>query len=77
MLTREEVAAILRGNVEALGEIADEAEADDVRVRALAAQQRGLALAAQFAQGSEVHADDVDAVLDELEAKRSARAGGR
>lgn len=75
MLSRDEAAELLRSNITALGEIADEAEADDVRVRALAAQQRGLALAAQWAAGSEVTADDVDAVLDELAVKR--RAAGR
>lgn len=72
MLTRDEAAALLRANVEALGVIADEADDDDLRVKALSAQQRGLALAAQWAEGSEVESDEADEILDELAARRVA-----
>ena len=73
MLSREQAAALLRANINALGDIADGDASEDVRVRALAAQQRGLALAAQWAEGSEVEdTDEADAILDELAARRAS-----
>ena len=71
MLSREQAAALLRANIDAGGDIADGDASEDVRVRALAAQQRGLALAASWAEGSEVTADDTDELLDELAARRA------
>jgi hypothetical protein len=74
MLSRDEAGAILAANVEALGDIADSNVSPDVRVRALAAQQRGLALAAAWADGSEVEPDEeTDVILDELASRRVAR----
>ena len=74
MLSREEAAAILAANVEALGDIAESNVSPDVQVRALAAQQRGLALAAAWADGSEVEPDEeTDVILDELASRRVAR----
>lgn len=74
MLSRDEAAAILAANVAALGEIAESDVSPDVQVRALAAQQRGLALAAAWADGSEVEPDEeTDVILDELASRRVAR----
>ena len=74
MLSRDEAAAILAANVQALGDIADSNVSPDVQVRALAAQQRGLALAAAWADGSEVEPDEeTDVILDELASRRVAR----
>ena len=74
MLSREEAGAILAANVQALGDIAESDVSADVQVRALAAQQRGLALAAAWAEGSEVEPDEeTDVILDELASRRVAR----
>ena len=74
MLSREEAGAILAANVQALGDIAESDVSADVQVRALAAQQRGLALAAAWADGSEVEPDEeTDVILDELASRRVAR----
>ena len=74
MLSRDEAGAILAANVQALGEIAESDVSADVQVRALAAQQRGLALAAAWADGSEVEPDEeTDLLLDELASRRAAR----
>ena len=77
MLSRDEAGALLSANVEALGDIANSDVSADVRVRALAAQQRGLALAAAWADGSEVEPDEeTDVILDELASKRRTRGVG-
>jgi hypothetical protein len=72
MLTRDEALALLRANVEALGVIADESDVE-LAVKALAAQQRGLALLLSETGEVADEADDTEAVLIDMEKRRGAR----